>query len=118
MTETTVVSISLGSFDWGPLALATKSILGLIAANLILGVAAAIKAKTFELERLPEFLTLDVLPGLIALALVAVGILTETAYVTLMGLAAVSLVAAALAPSLKANFKALFGSAPPEPPAA
>lgn len=112
MTET-VVSISLGSFDWGPLALAAKTIVGLVAANFFLGVGAAVKGRRFDPSKLPGFIVDDLLPGFIALVVIAVGIVTEDTPITAVGGLAVAAVAYSTGPSIKRSFLELFGGLVP-----
>ena len=62
----------LGSFMAPKVIIALGGVLGLILANLVLGVLLAIKMNTFDVRKLPQFLETNLLPyigGLLVLAL-------------------------------------------------
>ena len=62
----------LGSFMAPKVIIALGGVLGLILANLVLGVLLAIKTNTFDVRKLPQFLETNLLPyigGLLVLAL-------------------------------------------------
>lgn len=115
MTE---VTLSLASYDFGPLVLATKTIVGLVGAKFALGVAVSLRARTFDVQYLPNFILDDLLPALIAVAIMAVGILTDSSTLTGVGLLGVAAASAPLLVGIKDSFFILFGVKLPDPPPA